>query len=57
MDRQSWKYLSEINNPADLKKIDESLLPDVCDELREFIMPFLSILLISERALALLSLP
>jgi len=43
MDRQSWKYLSEINNPADLKKIDESLLPDVCDELREFIIDAVSV--------------
>lgn len=42
MDLPSYKYLSGINSPADLKKIDEAELPSVCNELREFIIDAVS---------------
>lgn len=42
MDDQQWKYLSRINSPDDLKKLDESELPEVCKELREFIIDAVS---------------
>ncbi|NCC72042.1 MAG: 1-deoxy-D-xylulose-5-phosphate synthase [Sphingobacteriia bacterium] len=42
MDEQSYKYLSAINSPSDLKKLDEAELPLVCSELREFIIDAVS---------------
>ncbi|HPE34309.1 MAG TPA: 1-deoxy-D-xylulose-5-phosphate synthase [Bacteroidales bacterium] len=42
MDEQSYKYLSAINSPSDLKKLDEAELPMVCSELREFIIDAVS---------------
>jgi len=35
-------YLEKINNPADLKKIQEENLPQVVDELRDFIIDIVS---------------
>lgn len=42
MDEQSYKYLSAINSPSDLKKLNEAELPLVCNELREFIIDAVS---------------
>ena len=36
-------YLEKINNSADLKKFKLEDLPDVCDELRQFIIDIVSI--------------
>lgn len=38
MERHNFKYLHNINSPADLKKISREELPKVCDELRSFIL-------------------
>lgn len=38
MTKLSYKYLSNINSPDDLKKIDKSQLHVVCQELRDFII-------------------
>lgn len=38
----SSRLLDSINSPADLKKVAEENLPQVCDELREFIIDALS---------------
>ena len=37
-----YKYLNDINCPADLKKLPVEALPDVCAELRDFIIQELS---------------
>jgi len=37
-----FSLLKNINSPADLKKLDESQLPQVCDELRDFIIDVIS---------------
>lgn len=37
-----YKYLNDINSPADLKKLPVEALPDVCAELRDFIIQELS---------------
>jgi 1-deoxy-D-xylulose-5-phosphate synthase len=42
MDATSYKYLSGINSPADLKKLDEDDLPLLCQELRDFIIDAVS---------------
>jgi len=42
MDEKSPKYLPFINSPADLKKLEDSSLPAVCEELREFIIDAVS---------------
>nr|WP_321453670.1 1-deoxy-D-xylulose-5-phosphate synthase [uncultured Carboxylicivirga sp.] len=42
MNEGSSRLLESINTPSDLKKIDAELLPQVCDELREFIIDALS---------------
>jgi len=42
MDAISYKYLSGINSPADLKKLDEDDLPLLCQELRDFIIDAVS---------------
>jgi 1-deoxy-D-xylulose-5-phosphate synthase len=42
MDSPTWKYLSGINSPADLKKLDEAVLPELSEELREFIIDAVS---------------
>lgn len=36
------QLLNSISSPADLKKLDESQLPQVCDELRDFIIDVIS---------------
>lgn len=38
MNAQTGKLLSAINDPSDLKKLDESQLPELCREIREFIL-------------------
>lgn len=38
MNTQTGKLLSTINDPSDLKKLDESQLPELCREIREFIL-------------------
>lgn len=42
MNEGSSRLLDSINSPGDLKKIDIDQLPQVCDELREFIIDALS---------------
>lgn len=37
-----YKYLLNINSPEDLKKLKQEALPDVCQELRDFIIEALS---------------
>ena len=37
-----YKYLNHIDSPADLKQLDRSVLPEVCSELRDFIIRELS---------------
>jgi 1-deoxy-D-xylulose-5-phosphate synthase len=37
------KLLAEINSPADLRKLDRALLPQVCNELRQFIIDNVSV--------------
>jgi len=37
-----YKYLNDINSPADLKKLPVEALPEVCAELRDFIIRELS---------------
>lgn len=38
----SLSLLQEINSPTDLKKLDETQLPQICEELREFIIDVIS---------------
>lgn len=38
MNAQAGKLLSGINDPSDLKKLDEKQLPELCREIREFII-------------------
>ncbi|MCK4570232.1 MAG: 1-deoxy-D-xylulose-5-phosphate synthase [Bacteroidales bacterium] len=38
MSAQAGKILSTINDPSDLKKLKENQLPDLCREIREFIL-------------------
>ena len=33
-----YKYLTHINSPADLKQLPVEALPDVCAEVRDFII-------------------
>ncbi len=42
MGETSYKYLPEINGPGDLKRLDESALPAICQELRDFIIDAVS---------------
>ncbi|MER3328053.1 MAG: 1-deoxy-D-xylulose-5-phosphate synthase N-terminal domain-containing protein, partial [Candidatus Kapaibacterium sp.] len=37
-----YKYLMDINTPADLRKLKATSLPDVCDEVREYIIDTIS---------------
>ena len=37
-----YKYLTHINSPLDLKKLPKEVLPQVCAELRDFIIEELS---------------
>ncbi len=44
-DKKPYKIgplLSKINSPDDLKKLDENLLPEVCEEIRDYIIDTLS---------------
>ena len=38
----NYRYLNSINTPADLKKLPKEALPQVCAELRNFIIEELS---------------
>lgn len=38
MTERNYKYLRDINSPDDLKKIPKEALPEVCQELRQFII-------------------
>jgi len=40
---QAGKLLAQINSPEDLRKLDESQLHQVCDELRQFIIDNVSV--------------
>jgi 1-deoxy-D-xylulose-5-phosphate synthase len=42
MSAQAGKILSTINDPSDLKKLTEKQLPELCDEIREFILDEIS---------------
>lgn len=43
MSNQSdYKYLMDINSPADLRKLKASSLPAVCDEVREYVIDTIS---------------
>lgn len=37
-----YKYLMDINTPADLRKLQASSLPTVCDEVREYVVDTIS---------------
>ena len=37
-----YKYLSQINSPADLKQLPIDALPAVCDELRQYLIEVLA---------------
>ena len=41
-DNNKFELLSSINSPSDLRKLSEKQLPQVCKELREFIIESLS---------------
>ena len=41
-EEKKFPLLSNINSPADLRKLPESMLPQVCDELRAFIIESLA---------------
>ena len=38
MDKDKFPLLGKIEKPADLRQLDEDLLPQVADELREFLI-------------------
>jgi len=38
MTEKIYKYLQDINSPDDLKKVSKEALPEVCQELRQFII-------------------
>jgi len=38
MEKRSYHYLNNINSPIDLKAINKNNLPEVCNELRQFII-------------------
>lgn len=42
MSETNYKYLLNINSPADLRKLPKNVLPEVCDEVREFIIDTIS---------------
>ena len=42
MKEGKYRFLDNINSPDDLKLIDETDLPEVCQELRDFIIDALS---------------
>ncbi|HVZ95542.1 MAG TPA: 1-deoxy-D-xylulose-5-phosphate synthase, partial [Chitinophagaceae bacterium] len=43
MDIQPGKLLRKIDSPADLKKLSRQQLPEVCDELRQYIVDIVSV--------------
>ncbi|MEQ8336006.1 MAG: 1-deoxy-D-xylulose-5-phosphate synthase N-terminal domain-containing protein, partial [Cyclobacteriaceae bacterium] len=43
MDIEPGKLLSQIDSPDDLKKIDQSDLVQVCEDLREYIIDHVSV--------------
>ena len=43
MEIKAGKFLSDINSPADLKKISKEHLHIVCDELRQYIIDVVSV--------------
>ena len=42
MEEINWKYLDEINDPGDLRRFSQQELPDICNELREYIIDIVS---------------
>lgn len=42
MECKSYKLLSTINSPSDLKKLPVKTLPELCDEIRQFLLDTLS---------------
>ena len=38
MDKKTYHYINTINSPIDLKAVNKTNLPEVCDELRQFII-------------------
>jgi 1-deoxy-D-xylulose-5-phosphate synthase len=38
MEKRNYQYINHINSPIDLKSVNRSELPAVCDELRQFII-------------------
>ena len=38
MEKKEYRYLHKIDSPDDLKQISRKDLPEVCNELREFIL-------------------
>jgi 1-deoxy-D-xylulose-5-phosphate synthase len=42
MSDSNYKYLLNIDSPDDLKKLPKSALPEVCDEVREFVVDTIS---------------
>ncbi len=42
MFNKTYKYLDKVNYPEDLKKLDISELPDLCDDLRQYIIDVIS---------------
>jgi 1-deoxy-D-xylulose-5-phosphate synthase len=42
MSSKEWKYLSKIDDPNDLKKLDVTELKDLCQEIREFMVDTIS---------------
>ena len=43
MEIKAGKLLQNIDSPADLKKLSKEQLPEVCDELRQYIVDVVSI--------------
>jgi len=43
MNDQSYPLLSQLQNPADLRQLDEALLPQLADELRRFLIESVAI--------------
>ena len=38
MNSKNYQYLNKINSPVDLKQLNRNVLPEVCHELRDFII-------------------
>jgi len=42
MTNDKWKFLSKIDSPADLRKLEPTVLKDVCQEIREYMVETIS---------------